>query len=198
VPSPRKTQARAVYGEKTASMLVTPIPASILRHVAERERSLGELARELGLSKSRIGYHLAQLEKAGLIKKTREEIFHGGIRKFYQSTSSLQLPHLGDLPGAEREAQLLPIKTFLWGYLLGKFEPVRWTPEKVATARFDEYALEIAEALEQSIARGDQVDKENGELLYLKLLLRIAKEHLAKRQAEVNELVGRSAASRRT
>jgi DNA-binding transcriptional ArsR family regulator len=171
-------------------MLVSPIPASILRHLAERERSLGELARELGLSKSRIGYHLAQLEKAGLIKKTREEIFHGGIRKFYQATSSLQLPHLEDLPGAEREAQLLPIKTFLWGYLLGKFEPAHWGPEKVVTGRIDKYAFEIAQTLEATIAKGDQVDQENGELLYLKLLLRVARDHLDKRQEEVNALAG--------
>ena len=44
-------------------------------HLTEEEHSLGELAKMLGLSKSRISYHLKRLEEENLIRKTREEYY---------------------------------------------------------------------------------------------------------------------------
>lgn len=169
-------------------MLVNPIPASILRHLSERELSLSDLSRTLGLSKSRISYHLVQLEKAGLIERTREEVYRGGVRKFYRTSSTLQLPRLSDLSGAEKEALLLPIKTFLWGYLLGKFEDGRWDFERLVGSGIDEFAKEIAENIEQMIIKGEEIGEGEADTLYLKLLIRLVQQHLKKEKNKVEQL----------
>jgi len=50
-----------------ASELVNPRRGHLLSHLAEPESAAG-LARKLGLPRQRVGYHLRQLERAGLIE----------------------------------------------------------------------------------------------------------------------------------
>ncbi len=169
-------------------MLVRPITASILRHLTKEERSLGELARMLGLSKSRISYHLKRLEEEHLIRKTREEYYRGGIRKFYRAVFPLQVPKLRALSPAEQEAQLLPIKTFLWGYLLGKIGSQNLDLQEVASPLIDQYAQEIAEAIEERVDEAKESDEETAEFLYLSLLLEYTKLHLEEGKISIEKL----------
>jgi predicted transcriptional regulator len=184
----RQRQARTVKGLKSAKMLVNPITASILRHLAEQEHSLAELARILGLSKSRISYHLHQLEEEKLIEKTREEIYRGGVRKFYRAMFTLQLPRLSSLSGAEQEALILPIKTFLWGYLLGKFEKSAWDFKQLVGRRIDEYAQELAETLTEMVEEGKEMGEDTADLLYLRLLSTLAKSHIMKERIKLEQI----------
>ena len=159
-------------------MLVRPITASILRNLTEEEHSLGELAKILGLSKSRISYHLKRLEEENLITKTREEYYRGGIRKFYRAVFPLQVPKLRSLSPAEQEAQLLPIKTFLWGYLLGKIGSQNLDFQGLVSPLIDNYAQKIEENIEKAIDDGEEHNEEQVDTLYLMLLHRYAKKHL--------------------
>ena len=169
-------------------MLVRPITASILRHLTEEEHSLGELAKMLGLSKSRISYHLKRLEEENLIKKTREEYYRGGTQKFYRAVFPLQLPKLRSLSSAEQEAQLLPIKTFLWGYLLGKIGSKNLDLHELASPLIDEYSREIAETIEKRIDEGEPRSDAPAEFLYLSLLHQYAKKHLEEEKISIEKL----------
>ena len=188
LPPSRQRQARTVKSAKSAKMLVNPITASILRHLAEEEHSLAELARILGLSKSRVSYHLHQLEEENLIEKTREDVYRGGVRSFYRAVSTLQLPRLSSLSSAEKEAQLHPIKTFLWGYLLGKFESSTWDFKQLVGRRIDEYAEELAETLVDMVEKGEEIGEDTADLLYLRLLSRLAKSHLNKERIKLEQI----------
>ncbi len=184
----QKRKARSVIQTNSASMLVHPITASILRHLAEGEHSMSELSRILGLSKSRISYHLKRLEDKHLIELTREEYHRGGLRKYYRAISSLQLPRLSALSRAEKEAQLLPIKTFLWGYLFGKFEYQNWDYKQLVGRHIDDYAQEIAETIEKMIDEDNEIEDDTADLLYFKLLSRLAKLHLDKQKIKLEPL----------
>ena len=186
--NPPQTQTRSIKQPKSASMLVRPITASILRHLTEEEHSLGELAKMLSLSKSRISYHLKRLEEENLIKKTREEYYRGGIRKFYRAVFPLQVPKLRSLSPAEQEAQLLPIKTFLWGYLLGKIGSKNLDLHELASPLIDEYAQEIAETIERKIDEGEDSSEAQAEFLYLSLLHKYTKLHLEDEKNSIEKL----------
>ncbi|MFW9830485.1 MAG: ArsR/SmtB family transcription factor [Candidatus Thorarchaeota archaeon] len=182
------TQARSINQPKSASMLVHPITASILRHLTQEEHSLGELAKILGLSKSRISYHLKRLEEENLIIRTREDYYRGGIRKFYRAVFPLQVPRLGSLSPAEQEAQLLPIKAFLWGYLLGKIGGKDIDLHKLTSPLIDEYAQEIAETIEKRIDEGEAISEVQADFLYLSLLYQYAELHLKEERISIEKL----------
>ncbi len=169
-------------------MLVRPITASILRHLTEEERSLGELAKMLGLSKSRISYHLKRLKEENLIIKTREEYYRGGVQKFYRAVFPLQVPKLRSLSPAEQEAQLRPIKTFLWGYLLGNIGSQNLDLHEVASPLIDQYAQEIAEAIEEEIDEAEDSNEAKAELLYLSLLHKHTKLHIEQKKINIEKL----------
>lgn len=183
-----RTQTRSIKQPKSASMLVRPITASILRHLTEEEHSLGELAKMLGLSKSRVSYHLKRLEEENLIIKTREEYYRGGIRKFYRAVFPLQVPKLRSLSPAEQEAQLRPIKTFLWGYLLGKIGSQNLDLHEVTSPLIDQYAQEIAEAIEEQIDEAEESNEAKAELLYLSLLHKYTKLHIEEKKINIEKL----------
>lgn len=169
-------------------MLVSPISASILRHLSEKEHSLTELSKILGLSKPRISYHLKRLEEEHLIDQTREEYHRGGVRKYYKARIPFQWPKLASLNRAEREAQLLPIKTFLWGYLLGKLGSKNLDFQHLVGEKIDEAAQAIAETFEQLIDEDEEFDEREANLLYLKLLHRLAKIHLEENKIQIKRV----------
>ncbi len=185
MPKSNNKTARSVKSQKSAAMLVNPISASILRHLSEKERSLTELSKILGLSKPRISYHLKRLEEEDLIERTREEYYRGGVRKFYKARIPFQWPKLASLNLAQREAQLLPIKTFLWGYLLGKLGGKNLDFHHLIGKRIDEAAQELAETFEQLIDNGDELDEKEADLLYLKLLHRLVSAYLEEEKIPV-------------
>jgi DNA-binding transcriptional ArsR family regulator len=174
-----------VKSQKSAAMLVHLISASILRHLSEEEHSLTELSKILGLSKPRISYHLKRLEEERLIERTREEYYRGGVRRYYKATIPLQWPKLASLNRAEREAQLRPIKTFLWGYLLGKIGSQRIDFRYLISKEVEEGAQDIANTFEQIIDKGDGFDDREADLLYLRILHRLTKLQLEEKKIQV-------------
>jgi DNA-binding transcriptional ArsR family regulator len=177
-----------VKSEKSAAMLVNPISASILRHLSEKEHSLTELSKILGLSKPRISYHLKQLVKEHLIEKTRQEYYRGGVRKYYKAAIPFQWPKLASLNRAQREAQLLPIKTFLWGYLLGKIGSKNLDFHHLISDEIDQAAEEIAETLERIVEKEEEFTDREADLLYLRLLHRLAKLHLEEKKIQIKRV----------
>ena len=187
MPKTSEKWARSVKSEKSAPMLVNPISASILRHLSEKEHSLTELSKILGLSKPRISYHLKRLMKEHLIENTREEYHRGGVRKYYKATTPLQWPKLASLNRAEREAQLLPIKTFLWGYLLGKIGSKNLDFHHLISDEIDQAAEDIAETFEEIVDNEEEFTDRDADLMYIKLLHRLAKIHLDEKKIQVKE-----------
>jgi predicted transcriptional regulator len=184
LPETNDKPARSITSQKSASMLVNPISASILRHLSEKERSLTELSKILDLSKPRISYHLKRLEEENLIERTREEYHRGGIRKYYKAIIPFQWPKLESLNRAQREAQLHPIKTFLWGYILGKLGSKDLDFNHLTSTKIDQAAQEIAETFEEMIDKGDKLEEKEADILYLKLLYRLAKLYLDEEKIE--------------
>ena len=63
--------------------------SEILRLLSERSMTETQLAKELGLTKAAIGYHLRQLKDAGLIALDKVEAEeHGILRKYYLTTAA--------------------------------------------------------------------------------------------------------------
>lgn len=84
-----------------------PFRAKILSHLIEKPYTGQQLAQLLELSRSKIHYHLNELEKNGLILIVRTEVKNGIIQKFYRSVARSFAP--GD--------QLLPYQTEVESYL---------------------------------------------------------------------------------
>ncbi len=55
----------------------------ILRLLAEREMTVTELARSLGISKATVSHHLEKLQREGLVRVSREERVKNFVRRFY-------------------------------------------------------------------------------------------------------------------
>jgi DNA-binding transcriptional ArsR family regulator len=63
-----------------------PLRSRCLTLLADREASPAEIARELGIEVSKVGYHVSALAKAGLIEKVRERPVRGAVEHFYRAT----------------------------------------------------------------------------------------------------------------
>ena len=69
-------------------LMHTPGYAEILKLVASQELSISDIARALEVNPGSVHYHLKELEKHGLVKKVREEIMGGVVRKFYRQVAN--------------------------------------------------------------------------------------------------------------
>lgn len=80
---------------KTAKLFADETRMRLLEILSEKEMTNSQLAKELGLSKATMTYHLKQLEEAGLIHVSRTEYERHGIpMKYYRVKVNLvsQLP----------------------------------------------------------------------------------------------------------
>lgn len=59
----------------------------LLNHVTEREQSISDLAKALGMNPGLVHYYLKELEVHGLVRQVREEIKGGVVKKFYRATA---------------------------------------------------------------------------------------------------------------
>jgi DNA-binding transcriptional ArsR family regulator len=69
----------ATYEVEALSALADPTRRAIFEHLAERPRAVGELARELPVSRPAVSQHLKVLKGAGLVVDRPE-----GTRRIYQ------------------------------------------------------------------------------------------------------------------
>ena len=68
-------------------LLFTPKYTNILKLIQDQELSLSDIARALDINPGSAHYHLKELEKHGLVKKVREEIKGGVVKKFYRKAA---------------------------------------------------------------------------------------------------------------
>jgi len=59
----------------------------ILKLVMDKEMSISDIARALGINPGSVHYHLKELEKRGFVKQVREEIKGGVVKKYYRSAA---------------------------------------------------------------------------------------------------------------
>jgi DNA-binding transcriptional ArsR family regulator len=68
-------------------LLFTPKYTNILKLIQDQELSLSDIARALDINPGSAHYHLKELEKHSLVKKVREEIKGGVVKKFYRKAA---------------------------------------------------------------------------------------------------------------
>ncbi|WP_457550769.1 V4R domain-containing protein [Archaeoglobus sp.] len=66
----------------------------IVRLLAEREMTVTELSKVLGVSKATVSYHIEELKRIGLVKVAREEIIRNFVRRYY--TLSIPNANVGE------------------------------------------------------------------------------------------------------
>lgn len=76
-----------------AAAVAHPIRSKCLVILAEREASPAEIARELNMEVSKIGYHVTALAEANLIEETRNRPVRGAVEHFYRA---VELPIVED------------------------------------------------------------------------------------------------------
>ncbi len=81
-----------------AAAVAHPIRSKCLVILAEREASPAEIAKELNLDVSKVGYHVTALADAHLIEQTRTQPVRGAVEHFYRA---VQLPLVDDDHWAE-------------------------------------------------------------------------------------------------
>ncbi|MEM7826982.1 MAG: helix-turn-helix domain-containing protein [Candidatus Aenigmatarchaeota archaeon] len=64
---------------------LSPLAWKILQELFRKPNYPKQLAKRLNMHEQKIYYHIRNLEKAGLIKKTREESIHGVSAKYYET-----------------------------------------------------------------------------------------------------------------
>jgi DNA-binding transcriptional ArsR family regulator len=77
-------EIESIESLERASALLHPLRVRLLERAAEPVSAV-ELARELGETPQKLNYHLKALEKAGLLKKVREEKRRNLTKAFYQA-----------------------------------------------------------------------------------------------------------------
>ena len=77
---------RWIDDAKTVGALANPIRRQILQRLTT-PGSAASIARELGLPRQRVGYHMRELEKHGFVEKLREERKRGCIERVMRRTA---------------------------------------------------------------------------------------------------------------
>jgi len=88
----------------TLKAVSTPFRQSLMRLMAEKPRTVKEMARELDIPPSRLYYHVNQLEKHGIIRVVSTQVVSGIIEKRYQiSARTFRVDRALLAPGSEQE-----------------------------------------------------------------------------------------------
>src|ERR1700759_2209491 len=98
------TRKRKRLGTTLAAAVAHPIRSRCLVILAERVASPAEIARELQLDVSKVGYHVSALAEANLIEEIGSRPVRGAVEHFYRA---VQLPvvdndQMGEYSEAER------------------------------------------------------------------------------------------------
>jgi DNA-binding transcriptional ArsR family regulator len=89
-----------------AAAVAHPVRSKCLVILAEREASPAEIARELNLDVSKVGYHVAALAEAKLIEPTRTQPVRGAVEHFYRATMLPVVENADEIPGDETERRI--------------------------------------------------------------------------------------------
>ena len=128
-------------------ILNEPTRKQILRLLSDREMTLTQIARELGLSKRSIWYHLRVLLDRDLIILSRKKVNAYGIEeKYYRARASMMIGHYGKSSKRIRGETLESSKDVVIGYLCAKRITKPITDEKI-----EEMAEKFTETVQKVI-----------------------------------------------
>lgn len=89
---------------ETLKAVSTPFRQSLMKLMAEKPRTVKEMARELDMPPSRLYYHINQLEKHGIIRVVKTQLVSGILEKHYQiSARAFRVDRALLAPGSEQE-----------------------------------------------------------------------------------------------
>ena len=144
---------------KTASIMVVddpekikilnePTRKQILRLLSDRDMTLTQIARELGLSKRSVWYHLQVLLNRDLIILARKKVNAYGIEeKYYRARASIMIGHYAKSSKKIREETLESSKDIVIGYLCAKkmHEPISDEKIEKMAEQFTETVQKVIE-----------------------------------------------------
>jgi DNA-binding transcriptional ArsR family regulator len=95
------THSPQITDTAIAKALSHPLRVAILASLNDREATTGQLARELGSSLSRTGYHVRRLESLGLVALARRRIKAGTVEHSYTAIAQAKVLASSDARGTD-------------------------------------------------------------------------------------------------
>ncbi len=98
----------------------------ILNLLSEREMTVTELSKALGVSKATVSYHLEELRRRGLVKVSREELVKNFVRRYYTVSipnSNVKDVLLSYVRSSNKRSELFRNTLRLVGFALLKTSP---------------------------------------------------------------------------
>ena len=142
------TSIMVVDDPEKIKVLNEPTRKQILRLLSDREMTLTQIARELGLSKRTVWYHLRVLLDRDLIVLAKKKVNAYGIEeKYYRARASIMIGHYAKSSKKIREETLESSKDIVIGYLCAKkiSEPISDEKIEKMTKQFTETLQKVIE-----------------------------------------------------
>lgn len=160
-----------------------PFRAKILSHLIEKAYTGQQLAQLLELARSKVHYHLNELEKNGLIRVAKTEVKNGIIQKFYRAVAwsftpgDNLLPHRSEVENYLREttvnalsrARLRALSAPEEAFQVDTSDRSAWpritmqTEVRLQPGKFAEWLKKYRSLVEEL----GSIEDENGKLFYL-------------------------------
>ena len=142
------TSIMVVDDPEKIKVLNEPTRKQILRLLSDREMTLTQIARELGLSKRTVWYHLRVLLDRDLIVLAKKKVNAYGIEeKYYRARASIMIGHYAKSSKKIQEETLESSKDVVIGYLCAKkiSEPISDEKIEKMTKQFTETLQKVIE-----------------------------------------------------
>ena len=128
-------------------ILNEPTRKQILRLLSDKDMTLTQIAKELGISKRSVWYHLRVLLNRDLIVLSKKKVNAYGIEeKYYRAKASVMIGHYGKSSKKIRGETLESSKDAVIGYLCAK--NIR---EPISDEKIDRMAEQFTEAVQKVI-----------------------------------------------
>ena len=136
-------------------VLNEPTRKRILRLLSDREMTLTQIAKELGLSKRSVWYHLRVLLSRDLIVLVKKRVNTYGIEeKYYRARASIMIGHFGKSSKKIREETLESSKDVVIGYLCAKK-----MHEPISDEKIEKMAEQFTETVQKVIEKDGNLGK---------------------------------------
>jgi len=132
-----------------------PTRKQIIRLLSDREMTLTQIAKELGLSKRSVWYHLRVLLDRDLIILARKKLNTYGIEeKYYRARASVMIGHFGKSSKKIQEETLESSKDIVIGYLCAKK-----MCESISDEKIEKMAEQFTETVQKVIEDAGNMGK---------------------------------------
>jgi len=149
------TSIMVVDDPEKIEILNEPTRKQIIRLLSDREMTLTQIAKELGLSKRSVWYHLRVLLSRDLIVLVKKRVNTYGIEeKYYRARASIMIGHFGKLSKKIREETLESSKDVVIGYLCAKK-----MHEPISDEKIEKMAEQFTETVQKVIEKDGNLGK---------------------------------------